>query len=188
MFYYTYKITLLKGSLAGHYYYGQHRTNNLNDGYCGSGRIIKDYFKCYDKIEGITYVKSIIQFYNTPEELNIAENELIGDKYITDNLCINLIPGGNGKGRNKGYKHSDETKQKMSISKKGKKITEEHKNKISESRKGKTFKPHSEETKQKMRESALKRKPLSKEARKKISDSKKGKTPWNKGIKINKNK
>lgn len=34
-FYYTYKITLLKGSLAGHYYYGQHRTSNLNDGYAG---------------------------------------------------------------------------------------------------------------------------------------------------------
>lgn len=30
-FYYTYNITILKGSIAGHYYYGQHRTNNLND-------------------------------------------------------------------------------------------------------------------------------------------------------------
>lgn len=94
-FYYTYKITLLKGSLAGHYYYGQHRTNNLNDGYAGSGKVIKDYFKKYDKIEHQTYIKEIISFYNSLEELNKAEFELIGDKYNTDPLCLNLKAGGN---------------------------------------------------------------------------------------------
>ena len=93
-FFYTYKINILKGSLAGHYYYGRHQTNNLNDGYAGSGRIIKDYYKKYDKIEGETYTKEIIAFYNSDKELNEAEKELIGDKYNTDPLCLNLCVGG----------------------------------------------------------------------------------------------
>lgn len=94
MFYYTYKITLLKGSLAGHYYYGQHRTKNLNDNYAGSGRIIVDYFKKYGKIEHQTYIKETIAFYNSQDELNVAEYELIGDKYESDDMCLNLVCGG----------------------------------------------------------------------------------------------
>lgn len=89
-FYYTYKITLLKGTLAGKYYYGQHTTSNLNDGYAGSGRVLKDYYKKYGKIEGITYVKQILAFYNNLDELNRAEVELIGDKYENDAICLNL--------------------------------------------------------------------------------------------------
>lgn len=184
MFYYTYKITLLKGSLTGHYYYGKHRTNNLNDGYAGSGRVIKSYYKKYSKIEGITYVKSILQFYNTLEELNIAEEILIGDKYNTDPLCLNLIPGGTGKGRNKGYKHSIETKRKMSDAKKGIVFSEKHRKNISNSKKGISHKL-SEETKQKISESH-KGLVLSEETKKKISEAKKGHIPWNKGLKFKK--
>lgn len=93
-FYYTYKITLLKGSLAGYYYYGQHKTNNLNDGYAGSGRKIKDYYKKYGKIEHQTYIKEIISFYNDEDELNQAEKDLIADRYETDELCLNMKGGG----------------------------------------------------------------------------------------------
>lgn len=141
-FYYTYKITLLKGSLTGHYYYGQHRTSNLNDGYAGSGRIIKNYFKHYEKIEGVTYVKEILHFYNDEDELNIAEKVLIGDKYETDNLCLNLLPGGTNipRGGNKkvntshrkGVHLSEETKEKIRKAKLGKHLSEETRKKISE--------------------------------------------------------
>lgn len=93
-FYYTYKITLLKGSLAGHYYYGRHKTNNLNDGYAGSGKLVSDYYDKYGKIEHQTYIKEIIAFYTDDEELNIGEKEIIGDKYNTDPLCMNLCEGG----------------------------------------------------------------------------------------------
>ena len=186
MFFYTYKITLLKGSIAGHYYYGQHRTNNLNDGYAGSGRVIKDYFKKYPKIEHQTYIKEIISFYNSLEELNKAEFELIGDKYNTDPLCLNLIPGGTGKGRNKGYKHSENTIKKISNSNLGKHRSEETKQKISNSKKGISNKL-SEETKRKISESH-KGLVLSEETKQKISNSKKGHIPWNKGIKFKNNK
>lgn len=205
-FYYTYKITLLKGSLAGHYYYGQHRTNNINDGYAGSGRKIKDYYKKYGKIEHQTYIKEIISFYNDEDELNQAEKDLIGDKYKNDELCLNLCEGG---GSSSGYKLTEEQKKKLSDSHKGLHHSEETKRKISENnytklnghsietrkklsdaRKGIVFSEEhkqklrnriiSEESRKKMSESA-KRRGISEKTREKISASLKGHTGFNKG-------
>ncbi len=51
----------------------------------------------------------------------------------------------------KGFKHSDETRAKVSAANTGKKHSEESRRKISEGNKGKVF---SEETKRKMSESA----------------------------------
>lgn len=64
---------------------------------------------------------------------------------------LNPMYGSSRKGHNKGFIHSEETKQKISISKTGGKVSEETKLKMSNSRKGK---PKSEETKQKMSEAA----------------------------------
>lgn len=107
-YYYTYKITCLKGSLKDHYYFGQHHTENLDDGYIGSGRKIRDYFKKYPEKEGYSYTKEIIAFYNNKDELNEAEFILIGDKYQTDPLCLNLKAGGGQAG------YSDETRKLIS--------------------------------------------------------------------------
>lgn len=113
-FYYTYKITLLLGDCSGKYYYGQHTTNNLKDNYAGSGRILQRYYEKYRAIEGVTYTKEILKFYNSPEELNRAENILIGDLWKTDPNCLNLCPGGNvfsGEGNPfYGRHHSEKTK------------------------------------------------------------------------------
>lgn len=59
--------------------------------------------------------------------MNQAEFDLIGDKYNTDPLCLNLRAGGN---QNKGY--SEESLKLMSLSKKGKKpwITGKHHSQI----------------------------------------------------------
>lgn len=126
-FYYTYKITLLKGSLAGHYYLGRHSTNNLNDGYAGSGKKITDYFKKYPKIEHQTYIKEIIAFYDNDEDLNEAEKQLIGDKFLNDDLCLNLCEGGSW-GR-----LSKESCKKISKALTGKHPNEVTRKKISES-------------------------------------------------------
>lgn len=125
MYYTIYKVTLLKGSLAGHYYYGQHRTKNLNDNYAGSGRIIVDYFKKYGKIKNETFVKEILGFYNSLEELNYEEEKIVGTKYKDDPLCLNLKAGGNAIGI------SEETKKLLIESHKGKHQSEETRLKIS---------------------------------------------------------
>lgn len=93
-YYYTYKITCLKGSLKGCYYFGQHTTKNLDDGYCGCGRVIKDYYSKYGAIENVTYIKEILNFYSNATELNEAEYLLVGDKYQNDPKCLNLRAGG----------------------------------------------------------------------------------------------
>jgi len=94
-YHYTYNITCLCGSLKDHYYYGQHTTDDLDDGYCGSGIMLQNYYKKYGAIENVTYTKTIIDFYSNLTELNQAEYELIGDKYETDPMCLNLRAGGN---------------------------------------------------------------------------------------------
>ena len=70
-----------------------------------------------------------------------------------------------------GYKHSEETKLKLSEGQKGKHHSEESKHKIREARKGKT---RSEETKHKM-SIANKGKPLTEEHKHKLSEFNKGK-------------
>lgn len=178
---YIYKITLLCGSLSGKYYLGKHTTNNIKDGYVGSGTIIKDYFKKYGRKKNITYIKEIIE-YNSTIEIN-AEREkvIIGDLWKTDANCLNCCAGGATGGLshepwNKGKKgcFSDETIQKMSAAKMGKpspwkgkhgRYTEETLGKIGNSSRGREV---SEETRKKLSD-AGKGREVSEETRKKIS-------------------
>lgn len=173
MIYYTYKTTLLKGSLKGFYYLGKHSTKKLNDGYCGSGKIINKYFKKYHKIKGKTYLKEILCFYDTEEEAYEAETLLIGDKWKTDPLCLNMVPGGKGyfTGHNAWNKG---TKGFMSSWNKGKKC------------------PHSPETIEKIKnslpirigkEAPMYGKHHSEKSRQAMSRGHIGGTPWNKGLK-----
>lgn len=122
-YYYIYKITCLCGNLKDHYYYGQHRTDNLNDGYAGSGNILLYYYKKYGKIENKTYKKEIIEFANSSDDLNDLEFKLIGNKYKDDPLCINLRCGGYcscGDYNNfYGKHHSEKTKKIISEKRKG---------------------------------------------------------------------
>jgi hypothetical protein len=78
-------------------------------------------------------------------------------------LLINLTSGGEGL---EGHNHTEETKSKISSSKKGCPAY---------------FKTHTEESKQKIRDKAMGRR-ASPETRKKLSESRKGRVPWNKGI------
>ena len=107
----------------------------------------------------------------TDSHLNQMEIYYIG-KYDPK---FNFTEGGDG---SSGFKHSEESRKKMSESTKGKNhpmygktLSEEHKKKISESLKGKTL---SAKTRKKMSE-AQKGKTFSEETRKKISEANKGK-------------
>lgn len=54
----------------------------------------KAYYKKYGKILGETYLKEIIEI-NPSEDINsLREKELIGNLYISDPLCMNMVAGG----------------------------------------------------------------------------------------------
>jgi hypothetical protein len=75
------------------YYIGVHTTDALDDGYLGSGVVIKRSIQKYgvDKHE-----RQVIQFFETREACLLAEKECITEGMIADLMCMNLRQGGRG--------------------------------------------------------------------------------------------
>ena len=109
---YIYKITCLEGSWKGKYYHGQHTTDYLADGYFSSGKKINDYRKKYPH----GYIREIISFHNTDEELNKAEYDIIHPCLGTE-MCLNLKEGGY-KGLFKITIYDEETGEKQIVNSK----------------------------------------------------------------------
>ena len=87
-YHYFYKITNL---INNHFYYGVHNTNNLNDGYMGSGKRLHIAYKKYG-IENFN--KEILKFFNTAREAFEYEAEIVNENLINDNNCYNITKGG----------------------------------------------------------------------------------------------
>ena len=85
---YFYKIT---NNLNNHYYYGIHSTDNINDGYMGSGIRLQYAYKKYG-IENFT--KEILKYFGTREEAAEYEAEMVTEQLVKDNECYNCIVGG----------------------------------------------------------------------------------------------
>jgi hypothetical protein len=100
MIHYLYKTTCL---VTGRYYVGMHSTNNLDDGYMGSGKRLRYSIRKY----GINnHKKEIIKFFETRELLIEAEKEAITPEMIIDNNCMNLKGGGEGGFSNEKHKEN----------------------------------------------------------------------------------
>ena len=87
-YHYIYKITCLKN---GRYYIGMHSTDNLEDGYMGGGKKVKNSIKKYGKD---VHKKEILEFAENREILGKREFELVNEELLTDPLCMNLCKGG----------------------------------------------------------------------------------------------
>lgn len=112
---YIYKIHFLCGYPTGRYYLGKRTYHGLdlqNDKYHGSGNFCKAYFKKYGAIYGETYIKEIIEINPSYEINKFREKLIIGDKWSTDPLCMNVRGGGDG-GYIPGHKLNPETIQKL---------------------------------------------------------------------------
>ena len=146
MFYTVYKITNI---LNGKYYIGKHKTKNLDDGYMGSGKLIK---QSIEKNGLHNFKKEILFIFDNENDMNEKEKELVIISEDTYNLC----DGGNGGfsyiNKNgivkfKGKKHNSESKKLMghpgNESFKGKTHDENTKKRISTSLKGKKRSPES---------------------------------------------
>ena len=77
-YHYFYKIT---NTINGNFYYGVHNTTNLNDGYMGSGKLLKMAYKKYG-IEN--FKKEIVKFFDTMDEAFSYEHEIVNEELIKD--------------------------------------------------------------------------------------------------------
>jgi group I intron endonuclease len=159
MKYTIYKIT---NKIDNKIYIGKHQTNNLDDGYMGSGKILR---RAQDKHGLKNFVKDILHVFDTEEEMNTKERELVTEEFCLREDTYNLCVGGQG-----GFSHINRNGLNV-YGKNGQSgyglenlkdwtgipVTDETKKKISAALIGKQTwwngKTHSEETKQKMRKS-----------------------------------
>jgi hypothetical protein len=89
-FFILYKTVCLT---TGKFYIGVHTTYDMNDGYLGSGKILKNSVQKHGKEN---HVREILQEFATREEMYAAEAEMVTEDLLTDPRCMNIKPGGKG--------------------------------------------------------------------------------------------
>ncbi len=89
-YHYLYKTTNV---INGKFYYGMHSTDNLEDGYKGSGTLLR---RSINKYGYDNFVIEILEFFETREALVEAEKKLVTEYQVSDSNCMNLKPGGRG--------------------------------------------------------------------------------------------
>jgi hypothetical protein len=70
-----------------------HSTDNLNDEYFGSGKIITASIKKHGKDK---FIKEILEHLPSREALKLREETIVNAELINDALCMNLQIGGGG--------------------------------------------------------------------------------------------
>ena len=159
---YIYKTTCV---ITGRWYVGMHSCYDINDGYMGSGVVLRRSIRKYG-VEN--HVKEILEFLPTREALVLREREIVNKELIGDGKCMNLKEGGYGGGGFWNEEHRVKAQKCGGYSLREKLINDEiffeHHSKMSSDRMKKTHKEgkikynnfegknHSDETKQLMSE------------------------------------
>jgi hypothetical protein len=89
-YHYIYKTTNLKN---GKFYVGMHSTNNLNDGYLGSGTRLR---RSIRRNGTQNFKLEILEFLPDRISLKFREKQLITENLLKDPMCMNLTLGGSG--------------------------------------------------------------------------------------------
>jgi len=89
-YHYIYKTT---NTLSGRYYIGMHSTDNLEDGYLGSGTYLK---RSINKHGKENHLIEILEFLNSRRELAAREKKIVSLQEIAKKQCMNLKVGGEG--------------------------------------------------------------------------------------------
>ena len=90
MLYTIYQVTHRE---SGKCYIGKHQTKDLNDGYMGSGHLIRAAVKKYGPE---AFKKEVLYVFETEEEMNAKEAELVTEEFCSLETTYNLCPGGHG--------------------------------------------------------------------------------------------
>jgi group I intron endonuclease len=175
MYYLVYKVT---NHVNDKIYIGVHKTEDKNDGYIGSGKVLK---RAIEKYGVEHFTKEILYECGSEEEMLQKEADIVDEEFVKRKDTYNIKCGGfggwdyvnrNGLGLRCGSFLSEETRKKISDSCMGRSVSEETRKKISDANRNKII---SEETKRRMSESHKKSCRVSPETREKISNSLKGK-------------
>jgi len=89
-YHYVYKTTC---KVTGKYYIGMHSTDNLEDGYVGSGKIL---WYSINKHGKDNHVCEILEFLPDRITLRLREAALITETCLKDPKCMNIKLGGDG--------------------------------------------------------------------------------------------
>ena len=87
---YIYKITY---KVTNRFYIGMHSTDNMDDGYFGSGKRLWFSINYHGKEN---HEKEILEFCSTRAELKKREKEIVTKELLQEDLCMNLKEGGDG--------------------------------------------------------------------------------------------
>lgn len=90
MLYTIYKITNL---INNKIYIGKHQTNNLDDDYLGSGKMLQRALKKYGKEN---FKREILFTFSSEQEMNQKEAELVTEDFCAREDTYNICPGGQG--------------------------------------------------------------------------------------------
>lgn len=90
MLYYLYQITNLVNNKI---YIGVHKTSDINDGYMGSGKVIK---RAIEKHGLENFQKDILEYFDDPESMYAREKEIVTDEFLLREDVYNLRRGGYG--------------------------------------------------------------------------------------------
>jgi hypothetical protein len=82
-------------------YIGAHSTNNIDDGYLGSGKMLNSAIKKYG-VEN--FKKEVLYMFHSPEEMFEKEKEIVTEEFVSRSDVYNIVTGGFG-GFNKGSKN-----------------------------------------------------------------------------------
>jgi hypothetical protein len=102
-YHYIYKTTCL---ITNKYYIGMHSTDNLEDGYQGSGTILARSIRRHGRENHQT---EILELLPSREELKVRERELVNEQLLEDEMCMNLALGGQGGWLNEEHKKANLT-------------------------------------------------------------------------------
>lgn len=90
MYFFIYKTTCLT---TKRFYIGVHKTSNIEDGYLGSGLVLKRSIKKYGKDK---HIRKILGFFDNLEKAYETEKKIVTELLLKNKLCMNLKNGGCG--------------------------------------------------------------------------------------------
>lgn len=88
--YTVYRIT---NKINDNTYVGVHKTTDPNDGYMGSGTVIR---RAIEKYGIENFEKEILYVFDNPEDMYKMESELVDSSFLTNENTYNLNIGGFG--------------------------------------------------------------------------------------------